>query len=145
MRIPLLVLALFALCAIPSHAQQQSVSNQDAHDNLGSIPWPGPESFPVPTAPLRPATTPNPSFPLQVKLMLEDNHFNYFWSDFRGHGQLLAGNTIYTFRYECPDTFRQPSAFQARWSKDGKKLDVLLQKPSSSRTEVCTLNILNLS
>ena len=74
--------------------------------------------------------------------MLQSSHFNYFWSDFRGHGQLLAGNTLYNFRYECPDTFRQPSAFQARWSKDGKKLDVLLQKPDSHHTEVCTLNIL---
>jgi hypothetical protein len=140
MRRPILILAL-ALFAIPSFAQQQSIDNQSARDNLGLVPWPN--DFPVPTPPLRPAINPNPAFPLRVKLALQDTHFNYFWSDFRGRGQFAVDNTTFNFRYECPDTFRQPNQFQARWTKNGKQLDVLLQKRGSAHTEVCTLNILN--
>jgi hypothetical protein len=142
MRLPLLALALFTLCAVPSHAQQQSLDMQSVSTNMPFAST-ATMTFPGPTRPLRPATTPNPSFPLHVNLRLHDNHFNYFWSDFRGQGQLVANNTTYNFRYECPNTFRRRSAFQARWSKDGKKLDILLQKPDSSRTETCTLKIID--
>jgi len=140
MRIPFLAVAL-ALFAIPSFAQQQSIDNQSAIDNLGSAPWQS--NSPGPTFPLSPAIAPNPRFPLRVQLKLNDNHFNYFFSDFRGHGELVANNTTFNFRYECSNTFRTRYDFQARWTKDGKKLDILLQKPGSTKTATCSLNILN--
>jgi len=141
MRITILVFALLALCAVPSLAQQQSVDNQSNATPISIGPWQS--NSHGPTSPLRPAATPNPAFPLRVQLKLNEHHFNYFWSDFRGQGELVANNTTYSFHYECPDTFRTRHEFQARWSKDGKKLDVLLQKSRSNHTETCTLNILN--
>jgi len=141
MRIPLLVLSLLALPALPARAQQVSMDNQSTVTQMPN--WPTVDSFPTPTPPLRAAIKPNPAFPLRVDLKLSERHFNYFWSDFRGEGELVVNNNSYNFRYECPDTFRTYREFQARWTKGGKKLDILLQKPDSNHTEVCTLNILN--
>jgi hypothetical protein len=140
MRVPILVAAL-AFFAVPCFAQQVSMDNQSTVTQMPN--WPAADSFPSPTAPLRAALAPNPKFPLRVGLKLSEHHFNYLWSDFRGQGKLVVNNDSYNFRYECPDTFRTRREFQARWSKDGKKLDILLQKPDSSHTEVCTLNIVD--
>jgi hypothetical protein len=139
MRIPLLALAL--LIATPAFAQT-AFHYRDPEAPAWDA-WSWPTNSHGPTAPLSAATAANPAFPLRVDLKLSEHHFNYFWSDFRGQGQFVVHNTLYNFRYECPDTFVTHSEFQARWTKVGRKLDILLQKTGSPHTETCTFNILN--
>jgi hypothetical protein len=140
MRIPILAVAL-ALFALPSFAQQVSMDNQSTVTQMPN--WPSEGNVRVPTPTLRAATVPNPSFPLRVDPRLTEKHYNSFWSDFKGHGHFLVDNTRYDFSYECSNPFFTHSEFQARWTKGGRKLDILLLKPDSRHTETCTFNILN--
>jgi len=107
MRLALLALAL---CAIPSHAQQEvSTTMPNWPDETGNVRQPG--------QPLRPATAPDPAFPLRVRLKLTDTHFSYLFGGFQGHGHLTVDNTRYNFHYDCPE----PSAHATNSRPAGPK------------------------
>jgi len=138
MRVQLpLVLALLALISIPTFAQ-------DMDGRLGDPVTLGPfaRGHKLPTS-----ATPNPQFPLRVQLQFDYNRWNRTYGGYYGFGKFTFANQStkeYNFDYGCNVSFLQPQAnqFQARWVKNGHKLEVLLNDPDKNKVHTCRLTTL---
>ena len=86
----------------------------------------------------------NPRFPITVRLDLQDNRYDGFDYAGSGTGHVFnpQGENI-EFRYRCDLTFSVgPTEFYARWVKPGRKLEILLEKPGTTRTRTCRVSTL---
>ena len=89
------------------------------------------------------ASEPNSRFPVIVRLVLQEKRYDGF--NYVGSGTGYVFNPQeenISFRYVCDLTFAQrlPTEFQARWVRPGRKLEILLQKPGSTRTGTCRIS-----
>jgi hypothetical protein len=107
-----------------------------------AIPGPYPRGPRLPTA-----DTPDPQFPLRVQLQFDYNQWNRTYGGYYGFGRFTFADQStkeYTFDYGCNVSFLQPQTnqFQARWVKDGHKLEVLLNDPNKHKVHTCRLTTL---
>ena len=121
-----------------------------ASTTMGNAQAP-PDGFPVwsgyipdrPQRPLAPATIANPRYPLQAKIL--NGHWIYNGNhEYKGYGTvMLLGQTkqSLSYKYRCVYSFRVSGmTYEARWVKPGQKLEILMGKPNSHRTESCKLS-----
>ena len=139
MRVQLpLVFVLLTLVSIPTFAQDSA--NPLPSDPVTTGPYPRGSKLPT-------AATPNPKFPLRVQLQLDYNRWNRTYGGYYGIGKFTLSDQSakeYNFDYGCNVSFLQPQTnqFQARWVKDGHKLEVLLNDPHKNKVHTCTLTAL---
>jgi hypothetical protein len=93
-----------------------------------------------------PATTPYSDFPLHVHLF--GVHWNYVRGSYMGYGRGdLLGPPLQGFDYtfECGEPFmhnaQREEFYQARWKKQGEKLEILMQKVGSDKLQKCELKV----
>ena len=137
-RILLLLFPLLLAAAIPAHAQSQydEFVSQDSH-----VQYQPPQ--PAWVADMRP----NPRYPITVRLAIDYNGYNgYNGANYSGGGDGHVFNPQgenLNFTYRCGITFPRshPSEFYARWIKPGRKVEIRLRDPHSTRTSSCRISI----
>jgi hypothetical protein len=136
MRVQLLfVLSLLVLVATSACAQR---NEGIPPSRLGPYPR-GPK---LPTA-----ATPDLQFPLRVQLEFDYNRWSLTYGGYYGFGKFTFADRStkeYNFDYGCSVSFLQPEnhQFQARWVKEGHKLEVLLNDPNKNKVHTCRLTTL---
>lgn len=102
---------------------------------------------PIPGPQLASPSTPDPSYPLRVRLHLRANYWHGKDEYYAGHGRMQLTSagpaTSMYFEYECGVSFLNPgiNEFQARWIKSNKTLQILLTDPDHpSKPRTCKVN-----
>jgi hypothetical protein len=125
-RTPVLILALLVapLLAVPSFAQ----------NDHARIAW----------------DTPNPDYPLKVRILTVDrqHHYHDHIEDTHsyGSGNLLANPDVgFDYSTYCPGGFvhnvLSGEFYQGRWKQPDRKLEILLVQVGSKQVEKCTVNV----
>lgn len=119
-----------------------ALAQQGASEPFPLVPD-GPPIPDRPQAPLVPATIADPRFPLQAQIL--NGRWKYNGNhEYKGAGNLqLTGQTDQdlSYHYRCVNSFKvKGDTYQARWVKPGQKLEILMSKPGSHRTETCRLD-----
>jgi hypothetical protein len=100
--------------------------------------------------PMGPALQPDPGYPVHVRILLAKSLGTNGTYHGVGSGNILAtapGMPVrgFDFTDSCSTAFNpndQPDEFyQARWKKDGQKIEILMQRIGGSRTSRCELNL----
>jgi hypothetical protein len=92
------------------------------------------------------ATAPNVEFPLHLHVF--GNHWNYVRGayDGWGHANLMGDKTLgVDYTYSCGTPFLHNSHheefYQARWKKEGSRLEILTQRVGSDKVHRCELKV----
>jgi hypothetical protein len=133
-RILILLCPLLFVLTLSLHAQSQidEFASQDQFpiDYLSPRPWIS-------------DMTPNPRFPITVRLSLDYGHYTGISWIGRGSGHVFnpRGEDI-DFHYRCGATFPSgvPIEFYGRWVQPYRKLDILLRNPVTGRTRTCRIS-----
>lgn len=92
-----------------------------------------------------PATQPNAKYPLKVEIMTTKANDSRRGTHGIGRGNLMGDNPRgIDFTYECGQAFlnNNPGEFyEARWKKEDAKLELLMQRIGSSKTDTCEIDI----
>lgn len=97
-------------------------------------------------APDTPATTPNPAYPLHVRIFItKANGGRYGYNGF-GRGDILGDKPQgIDFTYQCDPPFENTTNasefYQARWKKPNQRLEILMQRIGSDHTDKCELEV----
>jgi hypothetical protein len=93
-----------------------------------------------------PATTPNPDFPLRVRIF--GNRWNHVRGNYQGFGRgdLLGDKPRgFDYTYSCNEPFLHNALkqefYQARWKKQNLKLEILMQRVGSEHLDRCELKV----
>ena len=97
-------------------------------------------------APDGPATVANPEFPLHARIL--NTHWNHINGGYQGYGRgdLLGDSPSgFDYTYSCSEPFlhnaQKDEFYQARWKKEGQKLELLMQEMGSSHEQKCELKV----
>jgi hypothetical protein len=139
-RVVLLLATLFLSVAPTTllRAQGNEATN-GAFAELEAIPTP-PDR---PSKPYIPAKATDPHFNLSAK-MITGRWFYRGDHTYRGTGKLVlldSSRDHFAFHYACANSF-QPieQTYSARWVTPGKKLEILMNKPGTTRISRCRLS-----
>jgi hypothetical protein len=96
--------------------------------------------------PCGPATTPNPQYPLHVRVLVAQRR-NTNWG-IQGFGRAdLLGPQVHgvDYTYDCSygliHNMAKDEFYQARWKKPGQKMEVLLQEIGNNHVHKCDLDV----
>jgi hypothetical protein len=123
---------------------QDGLATDSAFTQLEAIPVP-PDR---PSKPYIPAMATDPRFTLSAEMIAGrwSYHGNH---EYKGAGKLVLldlSHDRFAFRYACANSF-QPinETYRARWITPGKKLEILMNKPGTTRISRCRLSTAALS
>jgi hypothetical protein len=99
-----------------------------------------------PPQPSGPATTPNPAYPLHIRILVVNRNWNRFGSHGYGRADLLGPQPHgFDYTFDCDPPFlhnmHKDEFYQARWKKQDLELEILTQKIGSTQTNKCDLKV----
>ena len=118
---------------------QGNAATNSAFTELEAIPTP-PDR---PSKPYIPATATDPRFNLSAKMIT--GRWSYYGNHtYKGAGRLVlldSSRDHFAFRYGCANSFQtREQTYSARWVTPGKKLEILMNKPGTTRISRCRLS-----
>lgn len=138
-RLLLLAALLIFLAPATFLRAQGGVGSDPGFAELEAMPAP-PD---LPSRPYVPAMATDPRFTLRAQMITgrwsyRGNH------EYKGTGRLVLlslSRDRFAFRYTCANSF-QPidKTYRARWITSGKKLEILMNKPGTTRVSRCRLS-----
>ena len=138
------ILAAGMIAPVACRAQSASVVHADEAflrlENVGSAARPG--------APVVLSAVHDPSGNYPLRISVVNATFRYYGrSDVPATGVLALAGTRYRFRVNCGSVFGQDGGdYEARWVKDGKKLEIVMSQSGSGHQSKCivtTVAVLN--
>ena len=138
-RIILLATLLLSMEPATLLLAQGNVATNGAFAELEGIPAP-PDR---PAKPYIPAITTNPRFSLSAEMLT--GRWSYHGNHtYKGAGKLVlldSSRDSFAVHYACANSFRiKNETYSARWVTEGKKLEILMNKPGSDRISRCRLS-----
>jgi hypothetical protein len=97
-------------------------------------------------APEGPAMPPNAQFPMHVRIL--QTHWNHVNGGYEGYGRgNILGDKLtgFDYTYSCAEPFmhnaQKDEFYQARWKKEGQKLELLMQELGTDHEHKCELKV----
>ena len=96
-------------------------------------------------------TTPDPNYPLKVRILSADHHNEYHSSGIvdstsYGSGNLWSEPKVgFDYKTDCPGGFTHNAAkdeyYQGRWKKQDRKIEILTVEVGSNHPEHCEIDV----
>ena len=138
-RLVLLAVLLIFLVPVSFPQAQGGFATDGAFAELEAIPAP-PDR---PSKPYMPAKVTDPRFDLSAQMITGRWSYNGN-HEYKGAGKLVLldlSRDHFVFRYSCANSFRPvDETYSARWITPGKKLEILMNKPGTTRISRCRLS-----
>jgi len=91
-------------------------------------------------------TTPNPEYPLHLRILSSQRSNNRFGVHGFGHGDLIDAQIRgFDYTFDCSVGFlhnEHPDEFyMGRWKKPDQKIEIMVQKVGSTHVDKCDINV----